>query len=408
MKQLTSYTGFTAVLEPDTGTEGSVMPVVSTPTAALAPQESPAVITPAAKETPQSIIELPQETPEALPLAPIDHAPTPVPATPLALTPVPQEGSIQPEDTAAVSPLGEANIGVSWLLIAAIVLAAAVSAAAVFLLRRRSHHTSKTAKQPIQGGAVNGSLGSGIGIGNASHIGSRSNQQDSFGLSDVLDAAQVRTKGAAAIVADGMGGLNNGADVSAIVTHTMLQSFDRLPGDMDPAMRLLSMVEDANRQVNLFLNGGSGSGSTVVAALIQNNMLYTISVGDSRIYLYRNGALMQINREHTYGVELDEKAARGEITMEAAKNDRQRHALTSYIGMGEIAKIDRTLAPLPLQHGDKVALMSDGVFGTLTNEELAQCLVADAAQAAGLIEQAVLNKQKPQQDNFTVIVLEIQ
>lgn len=243
-------------------------------------------------------------------------------------------------------------------------------------------------------------------IGNAHHIGNREEQQDSFGVSDLSNEALLREKGLLAVVADGMGGLDNGAEISSIVTQSMLHGFAQQPGRVDPAYRLLALVEDANARVNQHLDGSTGSGSTVVATLIHQGKLLLISVGDSRIYLHRNGVLLQLNREHVYGAELDGRAARGEMLYADALGDRQRKALTSYIGMGGLAAIDRTISPIVLCDGDKILLMTDGVYGTLADDEIATHMGLPAYEAAAKVETAVLEKQRKYQDNFTLIVLE--
>lgn len=252
-----------------------------------------------------------------------------------------------------------------------------------------------------------GDGGFAVRIGNAHHIGARQNQQDSFSISDVTDDKLCRERGIFAVVADGMGGLSNGAQISATVTSSMQSSF-LTGGPAEPSMKLLEMLHYANRQVNDYLrwNPGTQSGSTVVAVLIKGASMHFISVGDSRIYLCRGKTLTQLNREHTYASDLDEKAAKGEISLEEAMSDPQRKALTSYIGMGELAKIDRSVHPFQLVPGDRILLMSDGVFGTLTAKEIWEAVQTDAYHGAERIEQLVLAKNKASQDNFTAVVIE--
>lgn len=249
---------------------------------------------------------------------------------------------------------------------------------------------------------------SGINIGNAQNIGARENQQDSFGISDVQNKELCSEKGVISIVADGMGGLENGAEVSAIVTSSILNYFNSQKFHSNESIELLNMLMAANNNVNNFLtqNGRGKSGSTVVATLVKDMDMYWISVGDSRIYLYREGRLIQVNREHNYGADLDEQAARGLISVEEARNDPQRHALTSYIGMGELERIDRNIHPLKLKDGDRILLMSDGVFGTLSDEEIVESMSLSVFEAADDVEKKVLMKNKPHQDNFTVVIIE--
>jgi len=244
-------------------------------------------------------------------------------------------------------------------------------------------------------------------IGNAHHIGARDSQQDSFCISDIFNAELVKSKGILGVVADGMGGLADGAEISAIVTKTMLTNFNDTPASGTPELDLLSMVYAANDNVVDFVSNRSESGgSTVVAVNIIDDKLYWIAVGDSHIYLVRNGALMQINREHTYAEELDEKAATGEITWEEAVNHPKRGALTSYLGMRKPDQIDRNLRPTQLLDGDRILLMSDGIFGTINDDEILETMVLLPQDSATLLMEKTLARQNPHQDNMTVIVFE--
>jgi len=250
------------------------------------------------------------------------------------------------------------------------------------------------------------SVNHGMRIGNTHHIGSRESQQDSFAISDIMNADLCKRKGVFGVVADGMGGMENGGEISAIVTRTMLQYFNEVDFSERTELDLLNMLFTANENVNLLMEGYEQGGSTVVAAIIKDGKMYWISVGDSRIYLFRQGAIMQINREHTYAVELDERAAAGEISWEDAANDPQRNSLTSYLGTGKPEKIDRNFKPMQLILGDRVILMSDGIFGTLTDYEIRDAQAVEPYKSAEELQAMVLSKQKPNQDNFTAVIFE--
>ena len=243
-------------------------------------------------------------------------------------------------------------------------------------------------------------------IGNMHHIGARESQQDSFVISDISNAELCALKGILGVVADGMGGMADGAEASAIVSRTMLQYFNEVPSSGHPELDLLNMLNAANDNVNRFMSGREQGGSTVVAVIIRDRMLYWVAVGDSRIYLIRNGAIMQVNREHVYAVDLDEKAATGEISWEAAAGDPKRAALTSYLGMKTLGKVDRSLRPMQLLDGDRVLLMSDGVFGVLTDDEILSAMSFPPQESAMKLQDMVLAKQNPNQDNFTAIIFE--
>lgn len=232
-------------------------------------------------------------------------------------------------------------------------------------------------------------------------IGAREGQQDSFSVSPV---EMKDSKGILAIVADGMGGLSDGDKVSQLVVSTMMEGF--FAGEENPQQLLYRLVQEANRAVNGFLSGrNSRSGSTVVAGLLKDDNFYYISVGDSRICLYRNGQLMQLNREHIYRNELMHEALnRGKDVMEAFRAERGG-SLTSYLGMGQLKYIDAPAEPIRVQPGDKLILMSDGVYNTLSSGEIEDCLLLPAQEAAEQMEQLIKDRALAHQDNYTAVVL---
>ena len=241
-----------------------------------------------------------------------------------------------------------------------------------------------------------------ITTGALQDIGERENQQDNYCI------CEDPNKGVLAVVADGMGGLENGAEVSGIVTYVFKEYFKQATKFDYPELELLQMVINANENVCSYISstGGKMSGSTLVAAYVKNDELYYVTVGDSHIYLMRNGGLIQLNREHVYGAELDEEVVRGNLSVNEALSHRERKSLTSYMGMKEIAHIDRIVAPIRLCPGDRLLLASDGVFGTIFDEEMERALSASTPErAAELMIHAVKEKKKRRQDNATAVVI---
>ena len=154
------------------------------------------------------------------------------------------------------------------------------------------------------------------------------------------------------------------------------------------------------------LQGQERSGSTLVTALIKNGMLYFITVGDSRLYLYRGGALIQLNREHIYQEELAVRATNQMVSLGQVRGDRQAHALTSYFGIGRLPAIDRNIEGIRLLNGDKLLLASDGVFGTLTQAQMEAALSQDVNAAARTIGEQIIAANRTHQDNNTAVILE--
>lgn len=244
---------------------------------------------------------------------------------------------------------------------------------------------------------------SSIGIGTVHQMGSREYQQDSMGYVAVLE-----DKGMFAVVADGMGGLSNGEKVSRKIVMNMLGLAQRLNAGQINGI-LLKMVNQVNEDVNRMLgpDGLYKSGSTVVAILVYDSKFQWIAVGDSRIYLYRQGFANQLNRDHDQLQAWMPEVLEGKRSMEEILRNPDGRRLTSFIGMGQLKHIDGSVMPIALEAGDRLVLMSDGVYNVVNEDWLAAILkrYPDANQAASAIEHAVREANHPHQDNFTAIVL---
>ena len=242
-------------------------------------------------------------------------------------------------------------------------------------------------------------------VGNFQNIGQREEQQDSFCLSDINDKKCLRNKGIMAVVADGMGGLEGGAVISRLVVDTFIKNYEKMI-EIDPVKFLHDTAENTEQIVcDYKKHKGINGGSTVVAVIVKADKLYTLSIGDSRIYLLRDDKLEQLNLEHTFGKYLKEKARNNEVDKIEPYINPKRDALTAYIGMGSFLKVDER-QHIQLLPGDKILLCSDGVFNTLSDEAMIATLDSDALTAAEKMEQVILAQDIPTQDNFTGIILE--
>jgi len=263
------------------------------------------------------------------------------------------------------------------------------------------HTAMRTELQPAQPGAAV-KVGP-AQYGKAHNIGARPAQQDSLGQVELANG-----RGLLAVMADGMGGLSGGEQVSQTIVRSMLSYAAPLqPGQMDGVLQELTkrVNEDVNRMLGP--DGLYKSGSTLVAVLVQDGAFHWLSVGDSRIYLYRNGRMVQLNQEHTLLQEWMPDILNGRMRYEDAVKNPDGVKLTSFIGMGQLKHVDASLRRLRLKPGDRVLLMSDGVFNTLPEPTMEQILAKcpDVQQAANQFEKSILNAKMPGQDNFTAIIL---
>lgn len=247
--------------------------------------------------------------------------------------------------------------------------------------------------------------------GNAQFIGSRDEQQDAFGFSDIDDMELVKNVGVLAVLADGMGGFDKGKDASNIAVKIMIDTFAQNSTN-EPISELLNrMLYLTNSYLLKYANdcGLNGRiGTTLTAAVIKNGSLYWISVGDSRLYHYRNGVLMQMTEDHNYANELEKDIKSGNITKEEAVNKNGKDHLTSYLGIEDIKYIDFNLEPFNLEPKDLIILCSDGLYKTLKHEEIIEVLNKNnknPQKAAEALIKRVKDYEKPYQDNTTVVIL---
>lgn len=234
-------------------------------------------------------------------------------------------------------------------------------------------------------------------------IGQRSIQQDAM---EISDPALYGQRGLLAVLADGIGGMEGGERFSEIAVRAMLSAFETDDPDADERSRLRAAFDSARTQAMELREGqGVDGGATVVAVLIRHGRCAFLSVGDSRIYLYRKGGLIQLNREHTLGRQLDELAALGRIPREEAQNNIYRKAITNNLAERASFGFDICPRPFPLRPGDKLALMSDGIFGAISEDEIARNLALPGLSGLdGLIE-GVRRCRQPRQDNYSVVLV---
>lgn len=234
-------------------------------------------------------------------------------------------------------------------------------------------------------------------------LGARDDQQDAFGITGEDSPEQ----GVLAAVADGMGGLVNSGQVSSALIEGMMEAYAPDSGTAPARQLQMLFIQALGRVEKLMQDNTVQSGSTLVACLVKDNCLSWLNVGDSHIYLWRGGGLVQLNQDHDFRHDLTLLAMQGDMELSEADGDPRRENLTSYIGKGFPRKVDWNPEPVRLMSGDKVLLVSDGVYRALSQEEMADCLCADVQQSVQDLRVSINKKNHPQQDNYTAIILEI-
>lgn len=324
-------------------------------------------------------------------------SPTPVP------TPTPALNTFTPPQEIP-APINNGIPVWVWPVLAAAVL---LVLATVILLRSRKRRRSSqagTVNIPMTGAVDAAAPAPKLSVAKLHEQGARSEQQDSFGVSDCTLAD---TLGFVAVVADGMGGLKDGGTVSATAAEAVLGHFLNCQDARSPKELLLRLAAEANRSVNELLGPGSYrvSGSTLMLGYVRGGFFQFLSIGDSRVCLLRGGELIQLNREHTYENELALDAINGSLSVGDALSDPKGHGLVSFLGMGQIEAYDMPATPLRLFAGDRLILMSDGVYNALSPVEIRAAISGPLDAAAEELHSAIEEKAYSNQDNYTAIIL---
>ncbi len=212
-------------------------------------------------------------------------------------------------------------------------------------------------------------------VASALSKGERAYQEDAI-LSDFAKGSDVGF----VVLADGMGGHAAGDVASKIVVTEVYSELMFHKGDADAFeaeinARLHAAAMAANGCLKEHMDAypeTSGMGATLVASVVLRGNLYWISIGDSPLYLFRDGILVQLNEDHSMAPQIDFMAKSGLLAPEEAANHPDRNTLTSVLFGAEVSKVDCPNDPVALKDRDILIVASDGL----------QYLPKDAIEAA--------------------------
>ncbi|MES0862911.1 protein phosphatase 2C domain-containing protein [Ruegeria sp. SCPT10] len=237
-------------------------------------------------------------------------------------------------------------------------------------------------------------------------LGQRENQEDAFDL--VYQNERDPKSDILMLVADGMGGHAGGEVASNLALSAFKKHFiggSEAPRPRDRLQESLTAANDALRQRIASQPDLKGMGCTLIAALKLGDRLVWVSVGDSSLFLLRDGRLKKLNADHSLYGELLQMVAAGKITQEEADSHPRRNALRSALMGDRISLTD--VNAISLKPGDVVLSCSDGL-DTLSQPEIRDILQdgksRDMRGVASDLLNAVEAKGKPKQDNTTVVV----
>lgn len=222
-----------------------------------------------------------------------------------------------------------------------------------------------------------------------------------------------------AIVADGIGGHKAGEIAAEIAVNTISHSISESDGSepQDTLEYAVIQAGDAIQKQSVKDLTQQGMGSTCVCAWVIYDRLYTTSVGDSRIYLLRNGNIHQITIDHTW---VQEALDHGIIKPEQARNHPRSHIIRRYLGSKSTVVPDSRLKLNPeetdvqalanqgmqLFPGDQLLLCSDGLSDLVEDHEIREALKLPEMSVAisSLVD---LANERGGHDNITIVALKV-
>lgn len=205
---------------------------------------------------------------------------------------------------------------------------------------------------------------------------SRSINQDNYGYLDNIDDENINL---IAVVADGLGGLANGEIASKTAVDIFLEAYKNTKNDYPNSQEhLINLFSHINNYVydsgitgeSMHQNPRDPSMATTLSAVIITDKLIKIChIGDSRIYLYRKNALSRLTIDHSW---VAEAIQAGKLTEEDAHVHPMRNIVTQVIGSPK--NIRPFFFETEIFDDDSIILCTDGIHGTLTDNEIAEVI----------------------------------
>jgi serine/threonine protein phosphatase PrpC len=244
------------------------------------------------------------------------------------------------------------------------------------------------------------------------YVGQRDMQEDYYAF--CTEVTQPDPAGMRLLVAlgDGLGAHVGGNVASYFLVDEFVKACRR--STLSVPWRLRVALETANEKLHEMSSRLAANhapmGSTFLGVAITRNALHWVSVGDSPLFLFRDGTLTRLNADHSLAPILDQRVRDGELTAEEAAHHPDRHILQSACLGQPLTIVDARMDPFDLKSGDIVISSSDGIL-TLQFQQLEQMLAFGKNTTAGKIADAIIFAvrcaDRPRQDNVTVAVVKI-
>lgn len=234
----------------------------------------------------------------------------------------------------------------------------------------------------------------------------RPDNEDYFLYIEPEDDQEFARRGRLMVVCDGMGGCNGGEVASRVAAECVREVF-LSSRETDPRQVIIEGFLTAQRTI---LSQAAddvdlrGMGTTCCAVIVRDRKLYQGHIGDSRIYLLREGEIQPLTEDHSL---VRRMVREGVLTPEQAERHEQRNVLVQALGMdSNTVAGDFPPEPLELREGDIVLLCTDGLHGVVNERDMELTLQGQPLRAA-CQELIALAKVRGGPDNITLQMLAI-
>lgn len=209
------------------------------------------------------------------------------------------------------------------------------------------------------------------------------------------------------MVADGMGGHAAGEIASQMAVEVVSADLEKLKDlESADALEMVALsLRHANRAVferSAAERDKMGMGSTASVLVLGDERFIVGHIGDSRIYLFRDGEMRQITHDHSI---VQEQIDAGIITRDAAKNHKQSNVITRCVGMGW--EVEPDITDGEVHQGDVFLLASDGLTGMVDDWRLSQLLGSRAAPERMVDAMISEANARGGVDNITAVVVRV-
>jgi len=219
------------------------------------------------------------------------------------------------------------------------------------------------------------------------------------------DDPEVRaSKGTLIVVADGMGGHSAGEVASGLAVEVVTRVY--YEGKGDPQSALKKAFREANRVIHKAAaedESKAGMGTTCTALVLQNGTAISAHVGDSRLYLIREGGIYLMTEDHSAVMEM---VKAGLITLEQARHHPEKNVILRAMGSHPEVEVTTWQEPFPVRTGDRFLLCSDGLYDLVENDEIKQAV--ETAEPRAACERLIaLAKERGGHDNISVGIVSL-